>query len=190
MKQPIKNLSILSLVSISLSLLTSCSTSTHQKGSVYNPDTEEVEHYNYGPLYQLKAELIPKNLVFTLVTQLEKKTLPGAYTIKEYTRRLLPNDYMAKSNTSIYLQNMSEQTINLDLITINLENHHLPLSRRNIILPAHDTVSVPLGEISIDLRLTTLNTKIEYLVSGSGIQEEHLEKEFDMPRKIIINKGK
>ncbi len=190
MKLPIKNLSIFSLVSISLCLLTSCSTSTHQKSSAYNPDTQEVEHYNYGPLYQLKAELIPENLVFTLVTQLEKKTLPGAYTIKEYTRRLLPNDYMAKSNTSIYLQNISEQTISLDLITISLENHHLPLSQRSIMLPAHDTVSVPLGEISIDLRLTTLNTRIEYLISGPGIQEEHLEKEFDMLRKITIKKDK
>ncbi len=190
MKKQLKNNIMLSSLCAFLIMLISCSTSTQQRGTVYNPDTKEVEHHNYGPFYQLKAEIIPQNLKFTLLTQLQNKTFPGAYTIKEYTRRLLPNDYMAKSNTSIYLNNISDMTIHLELISISLENKQLPLSKRSLKIPAHETITIPLGETTIDLRLTTLNARIEYMSSGPGLKSEHKEKEFDLLRDIIIKKDK
>lgn len=165
-------------------LSSSCSTSTHQQGTVYNPQTQEAEQHNYTPFYQLKTEIIPARLKIELVTQIHKETLPGAYSIKKYTRRLLPNDYMAQSNTTIYLSNLSNQTIELDLIAISIEQKKLPFSTRRLVIPASENISLPLGDISIDLRLNTLNTRIEYVTDGIDTKKEHKEEDFDMLRNI------
>ena len=189
MTQQIQNFFSLLTIIIIGSLISSCSSSSiHTRGAVFNPDTQEVERHAYTPFYQLKTEILPENLQLSLLTQLHKKTIPGIYSIKEFTRRLLPNDYMAKSNTMLYLQNLTAQTIKFDLIAISIEQKYLPFSARSLTIPANKTTSVPLGEISIDLRLTTLNTRIEYIADGAEFEKEHREKEFDMLRNFQLIK--
>lgn len=189
MTQQIQKFFSLLIIIIIGSLISSCSSSSiHTRGTVFNPDTQEVERHTYTPFYQLKTEILPENLQLSLLTQLHKKSIPGVYSIKEFTRRLLPNDYMAKSNTMLYLQNLTDQSIKFDLISISIEQKHLPFSARSLTIPANKTTSVPLGEISIDLRLTTLNTRIEYIADGSEIKKEHREKEFDMLRNFQLIK--
>ena len=184
MVKQMQNLIFLFLIAAIGSLLSSCSTEIQQKGTVYNPQTESVEHHDYTPFYQLKTEILPHNLELSLVTQLHKKTIPGAYSIMEFTRRLLPNDYMAKSNTMLYLQNLSSQTINFNLIAISIEQKQLPFSARSLSIPANGAISMPLGDISIDLRLNTLNARIEYIADGAAVKKEHKEKEFDLIRNF------
>ena len=189
MTQQIQNFFSLLTIIIIGSLISSCSSSSiHTRGAVFNPDTQEVERHAYTPFYQLKTEILPNNLELLLVTQLHKKTIPGAYSIKEYTRRLLPNDYMARSNTMLYLQNLSSQTINFNLIAISIEQKQLPFSARSLSIPANGATSMPLGDISIDLRLNTLNARIEYIADGVAVKKEHREKEFDLIRNFKILK--
>lgn len=159
--------------------LSSCSTATRYKEDTFNPQTQQVEHHSYTPYYQLKTEIIPQQLELTLITHLIKETIPGAYSLKKITRRLLPNDYMAQSKVTIYLKNSGNETVYLDLISISVEQKHLPYSAKQLTIPANDSVTLALGQIDVDLRLTTLNTRIEYIAN------EHMEKEFDMKR---INK--
>ena len=172
----------LSAIILISSLLFSCSTSTSQKSVTYNPETQEVEHHKNTPFYQLKTEILPQKLTLSLVTHLTKETIPGAYSIKKFTRRLLPNDYLAQANTTLYLQNLTTQPISFNLIAISIEHKHLPYSARNLSLSANESMSMPLGEIDIDLRLNTLNTRIEYFAKGTDIEEEHREKQFDLLR--------
>jgi len=182
-------LSLLTIIIVG-GLISSCSSSSiNTRRTAFNPETQEVERHAYTPFYQLKTEILPENLQLSLVTQLHKKTIPGVYSIKEFTRRLLPNDYMAKSNTMLYLQNLTDQSINFDLLSISIEQKHLPFSARSLTISADKAASVPLGEITIDLRLTTLNTRIEYIASGAAIKKEHKEKEFDMLRNFQIIKA-
>jgi len=188
MVKQMQNLIFLFFIAAIGSLLSSCSTAIQQKGTAYNPQTESVERHDYAPFYQLKTEILPHNLELILVTQLHKKTIPGAYSIKEFTRRLLPNDYMAKSSTMLYLQNLGSQTINFNLIAISIEQKQLPFSARSLSIPANGTASIPLGDISIDLRLNTLNAKIEYIADGGAVKKEHKEKEFDLIRNFKILK--
>ncbi len=175
---------IILLIIIATSQLISCGSSLKHKDTVYNPETQELEKQKYSQFFQLKTEIIPKNLELTLVTQLHKKTIPGVYTVKEFTRRLLPNDYLAKSNTMLYLTNLTDQAINFDLISVSIEQKHLPLSTRNLTIAAQKSTSIPLGEINVDLRLISLNTRIEYQADGSAIKKEHREKEFELQRNI------
>lgn len=193
MKQQIQHILTLLTIIIIGSLISSCSTSTsynaasiHSRGTAFNPHTQEVEHHAYTPFYQLKTEILSKSLELSLVTQLHKKSIPGVYSIKEFTRRLLPDDFMAKSNTMLYLQNLTAHTIKFDLISISIEQQRLPFSAKSLSIPANKSISVPLGEIAIDLRLITLNTRIEYIAEGSKIEKEHKEKEFDMLRNFQI----
>ena len=158
------------------SFIISCSSSTNYQDDIYNPQTQQIEHHSYGPYYQLQTEIIAKKLELSLITHLNKETIPGAYSLKKYTRRLLPNDYMAQSDVMLYLKNLSDKSINLDLISISIENKRLPYSSRTLNIPANESVSLSIGQIVVDLRLTSLNTKIEYTA------EEHKEKEFDMKR--------
>ena len=188
MRKQMQNIIFLYFIAAIGSLLSSCSTAIQQKGTVYNPQTESVEHHDYTPFYQLKTEILPHNLELSLVTQLHKKTIPGAYSIMEFTRRLLPNDYMAKSNTMLYLQNLSSQTINFNLIAISIEQKQLPFSARSLSIPANGAISMPLGDISIDLRLNTLNARIEYIADGAAVKKEHKEKEFDLIRNFKTSK--
>ncbi|MCK5664537.1 MAG: hypothetical protein KAI17_13690 [Thiotrichaceae bacterium] len=176
-----KIISFSAIVLIS-SLLFSCSTSTSQTSVSYNPETQETERYNNTPFYQLKTEILPGELSLLLVTHLNKETFPGAYTIKKVTRRLLPNDYMAQADTTLYLKNMTVQTVNFNLLAISIEHKRLPYSARQLSLLANESVSIHLGEVDVDLRLNTLNTRIEY------IAQEHEEKEFDMLRNSRLNK--
>ena len=175
---------IILLIIIATSQLISCGSSLKHKDTVYNPETQELEKQKYSQFFQLKTEIIPKNLELTLVTQLHKKTIPGVYTVKEFTRRLLPNDYLAKSITMLYLTNLTDQAINFDLISVSIEQKHLPLSTRNLTIAAQKSTSIPLGEINVDLRLISLNTRIEYQADGSAIKKEHREKEFELQRNI------
>ena len=158
------------------SFVISCTTSTRFKGDVYNPETQEVEHYNYQSYFQLQTDIIPEKLKFTLVTHLNKETLPGAYSVKKFTRRLLPNDYMVSSDVMLYLENLSHDPISLELISISVDQRHLPYSARNISLAANESMALSLGQILVDLRLTSLNTRVEYRAGG------HKEKEYDMRR--------
>ena len=175
---------IILLIIIATSQLISCGSSLKHKDTVYNPETQELEKQKYSQFFLFKTEIIPKNLELTLVTQLHKKTIPGVYTVKEFTRRLLPNDYLAKSNTMLYLTNLTDQAINFDLISVSIEQKHLPLSTRNLTIAAQKSTSIPLGEINVDLRLISLNTRIEYQADGSAIKKEHREKEFELQRNI------
>lgn len=177
--QRIISLSAIILIS---SLLFSCNTSTSQTSVSYNPETQETERYINTPFYQLKTEILPGELSLLLVTHLTKETLPGAYTIKKVTRRLLPNDYMAQADTTLYLQNMTDQPVIFDLIAISIEHKRLPYSARQLSLSANESLSIHLGEVDVDLRLNTLNTRIEY------IAQEHEEKEFDMLRNSRLSK--
>ncbi|MDX2504314.1 MAG: hypothetical protein QNL62_07545 [Gammaproteobacteria bacterium] len=160
----------------------SCSSSTNYQDETYNLQTQQIERHSYGPYYQLQTEIIAKKLQLSLLAHLNKETIPGAYSVKKYTRRLLPNDYMAQSDITLYLKNLSDKSINLDLISISIENKRLPYSSRTLHIPANESVSLSIGQIAIDLRLTSLNTKIDYSA------KEHKEKEFDMKR--IIRKTK
>ncbi|MCU7817616.1 MAG: hypothetical protein KZQ57_01780 [gamma proteobacterium symbiont of Lucinoma myriamae] len=166
------------------SWLFSCSTPTSQKGETYNPETQEVDHQINTPHFQLRTDILPKKLSLSIVTNLTKDTLLGVYYIKKYTRRLLPNDYMAEADSTLYLHNLTDKTITFNLLNIIIENKRLPNSARNLSLSANESLSIPLGKVDIDLRLTTLNTRIEYIVSGADIAEEHKEKQFDMRRDI------
>lgn len=166
------------------SFLFSCSTSTSQKSVSYNPETQEAGHQLNTAFFQLKTEIIPRKLRLSLVTHLTKETIPGAYSIKKHTRRLLPNDYIAQANSTLYLQNLTHQPINLNLLAISIEHKRLPFSARNLALTANESVAIPLGEIDIDLRLNTLNTRIEYIAQGVDVAKEHKEKQFDMLRNI------
>ena len=158
------------------SFIISCTTSTRFRGDVYNPATQQVEHYSYQSYFQLKTDIIPEKLKFTLVTHLNKETIPGAYSVKKFTRRLLPNDYMVSSDVMLYLENLSHDPISLELISISVDQKHLPYSARNISLAANESMSLSLGQILVDLRLTSLNTRVEYRAGG------HQEKEYDMRR--------
>lgn len=166
------------------SLLSSCSTPTSQKGETYNPETQEVEHQINTPHFQLRTDILPKKLSLSMVTNLTKDTLLGVYYIKKYTRRLLPNDYMAQADSTLYLHNLTDQTITFNLLNIIIENKRLPYSARNLSLSANESISIPLGKVDIDLRLNSLNTRIEYIAGGADIKEEHKEKQFDMQRDI------
>jgi len=143
---------------------------------IYNPRTQEVEHYRYTPYFQLNTELIPRQLEITLVTHLNKKTIPGAYSLKTFTRRQLPNDYMVAGDVILYLKNLTDKNINIEFYSINVEQKHLPLSSRRLTIPVNGYDSVRLGQVTLDLRLTSLFTSIEYNA------DEHLEKVFDMRR--------
>lgn len=179
-----QSLKIIALIILIASQISSCETSLKRTDTVYNPEAQDLEKQKYTQFFQLKTEIIPKNLELALVTQLHKKTIPGVYSIKEFTRRLLPNDNLAKGNTMLYLTNLTDQAINFDLVSVSIEQKHLPFSTRNLNIPAHKSTSIPLGEINIDIRLITLNTKIEYKADGSAIKKEHREKEFDLQRSV------
>ncbi|MCW8930416.1 MAG: hypothetical protein OQL19_09280 [Gammaproteobacteria bacterium] len=177
-----RNLKFILAILIVGSLISSCATSVQTNGTSYNPQTQEVERYKYTEFYQLETEIVPEKLELTLVTQLHKRKERWVYKIQEFTRRLLPNDNLATSNTTLYLQNLSNQNIKFDLISVSIENQHLPLSERSLNIPANKAISIPLGEIKIDLRLITLNTRIEYIAESTSIIKEHKEKEFDLLR--------
>ena len=152
-----------------------CSTSTWKEDDNYNPDTQEIEKDDYSPYYQLKTELKPK-LELILVAHLHKKTIPGSYTLKKVTRRLLPNDYMVQSDVVMYLRNQSDNPVHMELLAVVLDQKNLPYASRSIFLPAHSSQSYRLGNISVDFRQTTLNSVIAY------VGAEHREREFDMLR--------
>ncbi len=165
-----------SVFSLLLALITtSCSTSTWYTDENYNPDTQDIEKTEFSPYYQLKIQLAP-NLEVILVSHLHKETIPGAYTIKKDTRRLLPNDYMVNNNTLMYLRNDSAKPVHLELLAVALDQKKLPYSSRTIFLPAHSSQTYRLGQITVDFRHTSLNAKIEYAAT------KHQEKEFDMLR--------
>ena len=162
---------------LSATFLISCSSSTKIKDVNYNPDTQEIEKINYTPFFQLDTELIPQQLELTLVTHLDKKTvLPGVYSLKKYTRRQLPNDYLADGHIILYLKNLTEQELNIEFYSISVEQKHLPFSVQKFSIPANEELSLSLGKLSIDLRLTSLFTRIEYQSTS------HMEKVFAMKR--------
>ncbi|MCN4144789.1 MAG: hypothetical protein LC437_06990 [Thiohalomonas sp.] len=98
---------------------------------------------------------------------------------------------MAQADSTLYLDNLTDQTITFNLLNIIIENKRLPHSARNLNLSANESISIPLGKVDIDLRLNTLNTRIEYIAGGGDIKEEHKEKQFDMQRDIqAIEKDK
>ncbi len=185
----------LSLLIIIASLLSACSqmnttanklnsTAVQKNEVVYNPQTQQGEEHDYTPYYQLKTQLLPRHVELLLTTQLQKKTVPGVYTIKEYTRRLLPNDYLADGDSKLYLKNISEQAIMLNIMAVVIEQQRLPFSGRKVTLAAGESATLSLGKVAVDLRLTTLNVRIEYQASGKGIMDEHQEKQLDMLRII------
>jgi hypothetical protein len=133
-------------------------------------------HLRYTPYFQLNTELIPQQLELTLVTHLNKETIPGAYSLKKFTRRLLPNDYMVPSDVVLYLKNLTDRDINIEFYSIHVEQKHLPFSSRKLKIPAKGYYSVRLGQVNVDLRLTSLYTGIEYNA------ENHKEDFFDMRR--------
>ncbi len=181
-----KNISCAFVVLVFTVLITSCSTSTWTKDDNYNPDTREIEKIEFSPYYQLKTQLVP-GLELILVSHLHKETIPGAYTLKKDTRRLLPNDYMVANDVTLYLRNGSDKPVNLELLAVVLDQKKLPYSSRSVFLPAHSSQSYRLGQISVDFRQTSLNVKIEYVGSA------HQEQEFDMlrvPVNDIKNMGK
>jgi hypothetical protein len=162
-----------------------CSTSTYRNGDVYNPQTQSVDSYRYSSYYQLITEIVPNQLEVSIVTHLNKKTIPGSYTLKKYTHRLLPNDFMAQSDVMLYLNNISNEAITLELISISIEHKRLPYSARSLTIPANESISWHLGQVDIDLRLVSLKTRIEY------IADEHMEKEYYMERnKKLKNDSK
>ena len=170
-----KNTSAAFVVLVFTVLITACSTSTWTKDHNYNPDTQKIEKIEYSPYYLLKTRPVP-GLELILVSHLHKETIPGAWTLKKDTRRLLPNDYMVANDVTLYLRNSSDKPINLELLAVVLDQKKLPYSTRSVFLPAHSSQSYRLGQTSVDLRQTSLNVKIEY--AGSA----HREQEFDMLR--------
>lgn len=198
----IKSQSIpLLLLIITASMLSACSqmnttanklnsTAIQKNEVVYNPETQQGEEHDFTPYYQLKTQLIAKHLELLLSTQLQKKSIPGVYTIKEYTRRLLPNDYLAEGNSKLYLKNIGEQAIKLNIMAVVIEQKRLPFSGRKLTLTAGESVSLFLGKVNIDMRLTTLNVRIEYQANGKDIMDEHQEKELDMPRISKVKEAK
>ncbi len=158
------------------STLISCSSSTKTSEKSYNPQTQAVDHQEFTPYFQLNTELIPQQLEITLVTHLNKYALPSSYTLKKMTRRLKPNDYMAENNAILYLKNLTQTPIQIEFYSINIEQKHFPLSARRLIIPASGYQTVRLGQVSVDLRLTSLLTRIEYFSLS------HQEKTYDMQR--------
>lgn len=165
-----------------VSLNISCS--QYQRDEQYNPETQQLEDITYSDYYQLKTLLHAQQLELTMVTNLNKEVLPITYQIKKSTRRLLPNDYMIPSDVNLYLKNLGDQDLNIELLAVSVENRHLPLSQRTVKIPAKESLSFHLGRIPIDLRQNSLYTTIEY------IADEHAEKAFDMKRIIHFEKEK
>ncbi len=141
-------------------LNTSCSTSTWKKDDSYNPDTQEIEKVEFSPYYQLKTQLIDQKLELILVSHLHKETIPGSYTLKKHTKRLLPNDYMVENDVVMYLRNKSEQSVNLEFLAVALDQKKLPYSSRKIFLPAGTSKSYRLGQIPVDFRQTSSMSKL------------------------------
>ena len=157
-------------------LLTACTRATHYQVERYNPETQQVEKVHYTAYYRLDTALIPGQVEVTLITQLNKDNLRSIYRLKKLTRRLSPNDYMDLSDSYVYLKNLTQETIPLQLLNISIENQRLPLSAREIKLKANETLSLPLGQVMIDLRKLHLNSRIEY------IGHSHQEIRLDMSR--------
>lgn len=166
------------------SFLSACNTSVPQENSTYNLETQKEEHQKGTAVFQLRTEILPKKIALSLVSFLTNETIPGTYTIKRVTRRLLPNDYMAQANTTLYLENLTNQTINFNLLALSIEHKRLPYSVRKLTLSENEALSIPLGEVDVDFRLNTLNTRIEYIADGIDTKWEHKEKQFDMLRII------
>ncbi|WP_198266178.1 hypothetical protein [sulfur-oxidizing endosymbiont of Gigantopelta aegis] len=160
------------------------STTIQHEEVAYNPDTGKIENRRYSQFYQLKTDIVPARLELSLVTQLLKKSVPGGYSIKEFTRRQQPSDYLADSHTQLYLKNITDKPITFDLRALSIEHQKLPFSERQLSIPGKESLSIELGSVRIDLRLITLFTRIEYIVQAQGIAKDHQEKEFDMHRMI------
>ncbi len=181
-----RNISGAFVVLVFTVLITACSTSTWTKDDNYNPDTQKIEKIEFSPYYQLKTQLVP-GLELILVSHLHKETIPGTYSIKKYTRRLLPEDYMVDNDATLYLRNTSDKPVNLELLAVVLDQNKLPYSSRSIFLPANSSQTYRLGQTKVDFRQTSLNVKIEYVGAA------HREQEFDMlrvPVNDIKNIGK
>jgi hypothetical protein len=164
------------------------STSIQHEEVAYNTDTKDIENHRYSQFYQVKTKILPDRLELSLITQLLKKSIPGGYFIKELTRRQQPSDYLAKSHTRLYLKNLSDATIDFDLRALSIEHQQLPFSERQFSIAAKESISVELGSISIDLRLITLYTRIEYIVQSDDLPRDHKEIVLDMQRMIKTNK--
>ena len=163
---------------ITFTFLNACTRATYYEGDRFNPDTGEIEQTTYSPYFQLKNEFIPQQLEFTLVAQLNSDSLRSLYRLKEKTRRLLPNDYMDDSDVFLYVKNISSSEIMFQLNNISIDHGRLPLSKRSIHVAARQSMLLPMGQIKIDLRKTSLLTSIDYTV------ESRQEKVFDMQRLL------
>ena len=163
---------------ISFTFLNACTRATYHENDRLNPDTGKIEQTTYSPYFQLKNELIPQQLEFTLVAQLNSDSLRSLYRLKEKTRRLLPNDYMDDSDVFLYLKNTSSSEIMFQLNNISIHHERLPLSQRSINIASRQSMLLPMGQIKIDLRKTSLLTSLDYTIESRQL------KEFDMQRLL------
>ena len=172
------------LLSVLVSFNFSCSRIKYQSDEQYNPEIEQIESISYSDYFELKTSLPAQQLELVLVANLNKEALPITYQIKKHTRRLSPNDYMIASDVNLYLNNLSNKDISIELLAVSVENKHLPHSQRKLNIPANESFSLNLGRIPIDSRLNSLYTTVEYISS------EHQEKSFDMKRIVRKEKKK